>query len=158
MDDIKEHRRQRLKELLQFTYGGVHGAQALAADRIGCEKPYMTRILSDPNKSGHRKIGGDFQHKIETAFGLPIGWLDQPTGTPAPLGKYGAEQQVQSVQANEQHASYAVKPAQSWPFQKLTREQWSLLDLNQRIALENGLLEFIRAMIPGKTDNHPSAT
>lgn len=158
MDDIKEHRRQRLKELLQFTYGGAHGAQVLAAERIGCEKAYLTRILSEPEKAGHRKIGEDFQHRIETAFDLPIGWLDQPFGTPVPIKQYGAAPQAQPALASEQQAGYVVKPsAQAWPFQKLTREQWGALDVTQRTALENGLIEFVRAMMASGQNHHQAA-
>ena len=158
MDDIKEHRRQRLKELLQSTYGGTHGAQVLASERIGCEKAYLTRILSEPEKSGHRKIGEDFQHKIEAGFGLPNGWLDQPLGTPIPTRQYGIASVGHHVVANEQQAGYAVKPSvQSWPFQKLTREQWGALDSTQRTALENGLIEFVRAMMASGQNHHQAA-
>lgn len=158
MDDIKEHRRQRLKELLQSTYGGTHGAQVLASERIGCEKAYLTRILSEPEKSGHRKIGEDFQHKIEAGFGLPNGWLDQPLGTPIPHKQYGTAPTGHQFAANEQQAGYTVTPsAQAWPFQKLTREQWGALDVTQRTALENGLIEFVRAMMASGQNHHQAA-
>lgn len=160
MDDIKEHRRQRLKELLHYTYGGAHGAQVIAAERIGCEKAYLTRILSEPEKSGHRKIGEDFQHKIETAFNLPAGWLDQPLGTPVTSAsmKYRQTEDGFEITFQEEKAQYNAKPvAHSWPFKKLTREQWGALDTNQRTALENGLVEFVRAMIAGKRNQQKIA-
>lgn len=82
MDAKREHRRQRLLELLQMTYQGVRGGHADAAARIDCEPSYLSRLLSEPGRNGHKNIGEDYQDKIEAAFDLVPGWLDLPIGTP----------------------------------------------------------------------------
>ena len=82
MDAKREHRRQRLLELLQMTYQGVRGGRADAAARIGCDPNYLSRLLSEPGRNGHKNIGEETQDKIEDAFNLVPGWLDLPLGTP----------------------------------------------------------------------------
>jgi hypothetical protein len=82
MDAKREHRRQRLLELLQMTYKGVRGGQADAAARIDCDPNYLSRLLSEPGRNGHKNIGEETQDRIEAAFNLVPGWLDLPLGTP----------------------------------------------------------------------------
>jgi hypothetical protein len=82
MDEKKEHRRKRLLELLEMTYGSTRGSRSKAANRIGCDKNYLSRALSEPCRAGHKNIGEDFKEKIELGFGLQSGWLDLPLGTP----------------------------------------------------------------------------
>jgi len=92
MDEKKEHRRRRLLELLEVTYGMERGRIRRAAERIDCDRNYLSRLLSTPDSSGHKNMGEDFQDKIEKAFDLAPGWLDMPLGTPIikAISGYGA--------------------------------------------------------------------
>lgn len=105
MNDKKEHRRLRLIELLQMTYKGARGHQTQAAMRIGCDQNYLSRLLSPPDRKGHKNIGEEYQDRIEDGFNLQPGWLDMPLGTPiisrqskaAIPATYGPEAQGQAT-------------------------------------------------------------
>lgn len=81
MNEKREHRRLRLIELLQMTYNGARGYQTKAATRIGCDQNYLSRLLSPPDRSGHKNIGEEYRDRIEAGFELQPGWLDMPLGT-----------------------------------------------------------------------------
>lgn len=94
----------------------------------------------------------------KAAFDPPAGRLDQPLGTPVPLKQYDPAPPVQPLLTDDSRTVYAVKPpAQAWPFQKLTREQWDALDVTQRIALEDSFVELVRTMLVGKLDQQETA-
>lgn len=65
-----------------MTYKGARGYQKQAALRIGCDQNYLSRLLSQPDRSGHKNIGEQYQDRIEDGFNLQAGWLDMPLGTP----------------------------------------------------------------------------
>lgn len=106
MDQKREHRRLRFIELLQLVYKGERGGQARAAQRIGCNANYVTRLLSDPDKKGHKRIGEETQEDIETAFGLCRGWLDMPLGTPLDASQRYEAQTVREFRVEEKRIPY----------------------------------------------------
>ncbi|GHZ87287.1 LexA family transcriptional regulator [Vibrio cholerae] len=71
--DKYEIRRQNLKKL-KATY--CNDNQTELARRIGRQQSYVSRMLSLPDKPGHRKIADDMVDVITSAFNLPVTWLD----------------------------------------------------------------------------------
>lgn len=53
-----------------------HNSQVELARRIGRTPSYVSRMLSDPEKTGHRRIADDMVDVITNAFNLPATWLD----------------------------------------------------------------------------------
>ena len=71
--DKYEARRQRLRQLIDERCAGV---SASFAKQIGRDASYVTRMLYPEGKAGRKRIADDMMEVIETAFGLPRGWLD----------------------------------------------------------------------------------
>jgi SOS-response transcriptional repressor LexA len=72
-----ENRRRRLQELLAEN----GGKQSVLADRMKKPASYISRLLSDPDKNGHKNIGDDIITAAREAFNLPAGWFDEPPVT-----------------------------------------------------------------------------
>jgi hypothetical protein len=71
--DKYERRRQKLIELRDSRCGGK---VVCVAKRIGREPSYVSRMMYPDGKAGKKRIGDDIMDVIETAFGLPRGWID----------------------------------------------------------------------------------
>ncbi|GIB55247.1 hypothetical protein VCSRO188_0025 [Vibrio cholerae] len=66
-------RRMNLERIRRELCGGN---QTQLANRLGRQQSYVSRMLSSPDKRGHRKIADDMVDVITNAFNLPQGWLD----------------------------------------------------------------------------------
>ncbi|ELJ8527290.1 LexA family transcriptional regulator [Vibrio cholerae] len=66
----------RRKNLLRIKTEYCHGSQKDLATRLGRTSSYVSRMLSEPDKSGHRRIADDMVDVITRAFNLPSTWLD----------------------------------------------------------------------------------
>ncbi|MGL0931785.1 LexA family transcriptional regulator [Vibrio vulnificus] len=66
--------RRRNLERIKTTF--CNNSQAELAQRIGRRPSYISRMLSDPSKTGHRRIADDMVDVITHAFNLPNTWLD----------------------------------------------------------------------------------
>lgn len=75
--DKYERRRQNLIELM---HQHCNGKAARLAEKIEVSASYASRMLYEPEKAGAKRIGEDMVERIETAFALPRGVLDEPTG------------------------------------------------------------------------------
>lgn len=75
--DKYERRRLRLIELRETK---CNGKAADLAKAIGRDASYVSRMLYPEGKAGKKRIADDMMEVIETAFGLPRGWLDQSMG------------------------------------------------------------------------------
>ena len=133
MDYKKEHRRRRLLELLELYYHGVRGHQSRAAERIEVDRNYLTRVLSSPEKSGHKNIGEDLQDRIEAAYNLPPGWLDLPLGTP-----------IMEANNTSQHKIQAPTPTYQKPNSKL--ETAITLLRNMSVADQEDVIWYIQCV------------
>ncbi|EQB0486248.1 S24 family peptidase [Cronobacter turicensis] len=71
--DKYEKRRLRLIEI-RDTF--CNGKASELARRIEREPSYVSRMLYPEGKNGKKRIADDMMEVIETAFGLPRGWLD----------------------------------------------------------------------------------
>lgn len=163
MKDIKEHRRQRLDELIAMTYHGDRGAKRKAAERIGCEASYLSRL-----SSGDRHMGEEFRTKVEEAFGLPCGWLDLPIGTPLEVSQTAniSSSYMLAVDgmsdgqscAREESPTYGSQPpsgGNTWPFAGISRLEWAKLTESQRTHAEaclRNLLDCVRESMGQKTE------
>ena len=72
---IYETRRMNLRQLIDEDY---FGRPFLLAEKLGLNRNYVYKLLSDPEKSSHKRIGDKQARQIEATCGLPIGLLDQP--------------------------------------------------------------------------------
>lgn len=66
----------RRANLLRLKREFCGNSQTELARRIGRQQSYVSRMLSSPEKPGHRKIADDMVDIITTAFNLPVTWLD----------------------------------------------------------------------------------
>ncbi|WP_172565561.1 XRE family transcriptional regulator [Vibrio navarrensis] len=71
--DKYEVRRKNLEKIKNAYCGG---SQTELARRIGRRPSYVSRMLSEPGSSGHRRIADDMVDIITNAFNLPLTWLD----------------------------------------------------------------------------------
>ena len=72
MDAHDKHAIRKAK-LLQII--DRHGSQAAVAQRIGTDRSYLSQIVSP---KGNRNVGDALARRIEAAFNLASGWLDEP--------------------------------------------------------------------------------
>lgn len=72
MSTVKENRFFKVRELVEKSGGGTSFAA-----RLGVEKQYVSQIAG--KGMGRKGIGDVMARKIEREFGLPVGFLDQPT-------------------------------------------------------------------------------
>ncbi|MBX9936141.1 MAG: hypothetical protein K2Y10_06070 [Burkholderiaceae bacterium] len=165
MKDIKEHRRQRLDELIAMSYHGDRGAKRKAAERIGCEASYLSRL-----SSGNRHMGEEFRAKVEEAFELPCGWLDLPIGTAleVPQTANASSSYMLAVDSmnDGQPCAREDSPAcggqshsglglNAWPFSGISRLEWAKLTESQRTHAEaclRNLLDCVRESMGQKTE------
>lgn len=75
----------RRNNLLRIKNELCGGKQKELAIKIGRTSSYLSRMLSEPGKTGHRRIAEDMADVITNAFNLPQGWLD--ANAPIPLLK-----------------------------------------------------------------------
>ncbi|WP_430233287.1 S24 family peptidase [Nitrosomonas communis] len=68
--ELHEHRKERLRALIEKEYGGV---QKNFAEAVGIDANYISRILSDSNAREHRNIGNSLLARISK---LHPHWLD----------------------------------------------------------------------------------
>lgn len=66
----------RRKNLLKIKNEYCNGSQKDLAAKLGRTSSYLSRMLSEPGKTGHRRIADDMVDVITKAFNLPIAWLD----------------------------------------------------------------------------------
>lgn len=66
----------RRNNLLRIKNELCGGKQKELAIKIGRTSSYLSRMLSEPGKTGHRRIAEDMADVITNAFNLPQGWLD----------------------------------------------------------------------------------
>ncbi|MDD2610676.1 MAG: hypothetical protein PHX60_13505 [Giesbergeria sp.] len=163
MKDIKEHRRQRLDELIAMTYHGDRGAKRKAAERIGCEASYLSRL-----SSGNRQMGEEFRAKVEEAFELPCGWLDLPIGTTLEMSQTanisssymlvvdGMSDSRPCVRGESPaYGAQSLSGGNAWPFVGISRLEWAKLTESQRTHAEaclRNLLDCVRESMGQKTE------
>lgn len=75
--DKYEARRQNVKALIDRHCGG---RAATLADRIEASASYVSRMLYPEGKKGKKRIGEDVRDRIEDAFSLRRGSLDETPG------------------------------------------------------------------------------
>jgi hypothetical protein len=75
MSRLYEVRRKRLKQAARDVLGTVWTQRELG-DLFGRDANYISRILSAPNKSGHKQIGEELARSFEEKLGKPYYWLD----------------------------------------------------------------------------------
>lgn len=116
---IQEHRKMRLRELIDFKCGGVI---ATLASHIERNESYVSRMLYPSDKAGARPITDKMMLSIEGTFGLERAWLDKPLG-------YETGGNVETP---------ASSPENQWPFSfhLLTRYQAVMTALPKRKALQ----------------------
>ncbi|EGR1129004.1 XRE family transcriptional regulator [Vibrio cholerae] len=66
----------RRKNLLRIKTEFCNGSQKELAARLGRTSSYLSRMLSEPGKTGHRRIADEMVEVITQAFNLPLAWLD----------------------------------------------------------------------------------
>lgn len=77
--DSKQIRKIRLKQLIAREKG-AGGSQASLARKVETDPAYLSQILGKEE----RDVGDDLARRLETACGLPRGWMDT-------FGEWGKE-------------------------------------------------------------------
>lgn len=67
--DAKQIRRANLAALI-----AKEGKAAAVAEKVGTAAAYLSQILSEKTKA---QVGDDLARRIESAYGLPHGWMDE---------------------------------------------------------------------------------
>lgn len=92
MQRIYETRRDRLRDAARDTFGPKWKQRQLG-ERLGVDANYISRILSKPGRSGHKKIGEELARKLEDLLNKPTYWLDGIEPTPT----YNLEEEARAV-------------------------------------------------------------
>lgn len=71
--DKFEIRRINLRKLRDERF---QGKNSKFSEFLGMDPSYLSRLLSDPEKNGHKRIGEDTRDLVEQKCGLQRGWLD----------------------------------------------------------------------------------
>jgi len=79
--DVFAMRQSRLREVMHNSF---KGKQSLLAAALGVADTYVSRMLSAPDKAGHKRISGDFAREMEDKLKLPRGHLDGEAAGTAP--------------------------------------------------------------------------
>lgn len=142
--DKYERRRLRLIELKDLL---CEKKQAMLAEKIGRDANYVSRMLYAEGKPGRKRIAEDMRDHIEKSFRLAPGWLDMPLKTP--ILRPGEE-----PPAGAQHvkAAPAPWPELTWPFDRVSAQQWELLTGKERAAIEGVVL----ALVGHHTEHEPA--
>lgn len=125
--DKYERRRLNLIRLRDERCGAK---AATVAKIIGCSASYASRMLSEPDKAGHKKIADDMVDAIESGFELPRGWLDDlveaeerlPTNVAPPRPALTDRQEFILAAAEGLNAKQAVALSQAAGWLKEGRE------------------------------------
>ena len=131
MSSRTDHRRARLQEIITAACGGVI---RVFAERIGRDPTYISRLLYEAGKAGGRNVGDEIAEATEREFKLVKGWFDLPLGVLVP----GA---TDSNVPHEDTENVGWPP--SWPFQRLSKSQWSLLSTAEKEHIEDCALLFL---------------
>lgn len=122
--DKYEHRRLSLQQLVD---GIGHGGISRVAGAIGKEPNYVSRMLYPEGKRGGKRIGEDSVELLNAAY---PGWLDEPATKDA--GSIGKPSQHQINRA--------------WPFATVTIERFEALGYEQKVIVEDALVQAIERM------------
>jgi len=95
---VYEIRRRNLRQLIEDDY---FGRPFLLAEKLGLNRNYVYKLLSDPEKSSHKRIGDRQARQIEQTCGLPIGLLDQ---RPEDLEASAILQQIEALTPEHRRA------------------------------------------------------
>jgi len=125
--DIQTHRKQRLRELMDYYCAGKIRN---LAEKIARTDSYVGRMFYAPSKRGAKPVGDKMSLVIEGAFTLERAWLDKPLGYGIP-GKSQNGAHVAQISA-ENGATVAESPRILWPFRLVTYQR--LLDLRRSLG------------------------
>lgn len=150
--DVQTHRKQRLRELINVACGGII---AVLASRIDRDESYVSRMLYPPGKAGAKPIADKMMLVIEQAFRLPRAWLDMPLGTD--LSTAGTlvidEAHLSGSDRVQEYPSKILLVASTgtgkwsdWPFERVTRAQYSALSKPQRYHVEDTIFVLLGAV------------
>lgn len=150
----EEHWRHRLLELMKH----LKMRQVKLAEITGIDASYVSRLVSVPEKSGHKNLGVDTMAAIRAGFNLGPGWFDLPLGSELPrLSDVRYPEHIPSKppiaalpRANWNHAQ--------WPFLQIDPEHFALLSAAERAHLEAGILLTIKGREPPTKQHWPAPT
>lgn len=100
--DISQIRLQNLEALIE-----KHGSAAFIADKIGSDASVISVIRSE--KYPKKNMGDGIARRIEEAFSLPYGWMDQPHQTET-QGKINEDSATYEVEALLSVATPTLRP------------------------------------------------
>lgn len=153
MDEtVMSHRKARLKELME---SACHGScrelaehTAMVLDK-GISENYVSKMLWPTGKPQSKPIGDKKQLELEKAFGLERGWFDRPLGYAVPNAALVGTASPLSKPTQASHASGIAHLEPAWPFQSITREQWSQMSPEQRSKVEIFAMGIAASMASG---------
>ncbi len=109
MDAHDKHtiRKNKLLQIIE-----KEGSQTAVAKKIGTDKSYLSQILS---AKGTRNVGDDLARRIESAYGLNDGWLDEPVFDPSGPWRQTIDDFSDFVLIPRFHASASLGPGMELP-------------------------------------------
>lgn len=113
---LQNHRKARLRELIDNAHGGVI---ARLADVIDRSESYIGRMLYPVDKKGARPVSDKLAQLIERTDSLERGWFDLPLGAALPYPDLGAAPGAPDPNARRADDSLGQKSAAAaivWPF------------------------------------------
>lgn len=146
--DVQSHRKARLRELIDHTCNGVI---ATFANSIGKDESYTARMLYPSEKNGSKPIGDKMQLIIEAKYNLPRAWFDMSMGECLP----NSEEKIKQVGflKKEETPPELSRPSFGWPFEKVSREDYSILSKMHKEQIENMILVIIETIKQTGTGN-----
>ncbi|MBE2895733.1 helix-turn-helix transcriptional regulator [Pasteurellaceae bacterium HPA106] len=128
--DRREHRRQRLQELIDSV---AHGKVAEFAKLVDKDQSYISRMLYPADKNQAKPIGEKVISDICNALNIPSSWFDKDE--PLPKIRPSSEYQIEFLTEVEASAGYGVVGGDTYNAVELiqfTEEQYTKLFSNTR--------------------------
>lgn len=129
--ELAEHRKNRLRELMDHT---CQGKIAELARRIERSDNYVSRMLYPVGKPQEKPIADKMQRVIEAAFALPRGWFDMPMGTALPGQTQNAP--IRLMPASDPGLEAPRQYNMTWPFKRVSYSR--ITELQKALGYKQG--------------------
>lgn len=129
--ELAEHRKNRLRELMDHT---CEGKIAELARRIERSDNYVSRMLYPVGKPQEKPIADKMQRVIEAAFALPRGWFDMPMGTALPGQTQNTP--IRLMPASDPGLEAPRQHNITWPFKRVSYRR--ITELQKTLGYKQG--------------------
>lgn len=150
--ELLDHWRRRLLELVSHLKTTEELNQGEIADQVELAPGYLSRLLSEPAKAGHKNLGIATMRKFQAVFGLTADWFDLPLGSALPGSAASAPKVPELSLWDVRHGGQSnLWPFPTVPYSRIAslkkmlgpaRAREALLDISE--TLESSIIKWER--------------